>query len=122
MAQNPEKYYYINRVGLIRGSWAHKKFEADAAKHHMEDQPGKLVALRLTEYYELLERMGGAWTVPGTLVGAAVPMNGANGKLSLPEHSQVTVTEEEEEDSKPTKEPDDPDAALDDSIDYWTNL
>jgi|SRR5579859_2348012 len=120
MPQNPEKYHYINRVGLIRGSWAHKKFEEDAAKHHMEDQPGKLVALRLTEYYELLERMGGAWTVPGTLAGTSAAMNGANGHRSLPE---VSSQEEEEESPKPTRvEPDDPEATLDDSIDYWTNL
>jgi hypothetical protein len=57
MGINNNKYVYINRVALVRGSWALQKFEEDAAKHHMEDQPGKLAALRLTEYYELLERL-----------------------------------------------------------------
>ena len=52
MPKDREKYRYID-VGLERGSWALVMFEEDARKHHMSDQPGKLLALRLTEYYEL---------------------------------------------------------------------
>ncbi len=58
MAKNSEKYQVIcTRVGLLRDSWALDRFIKDAVDHHMDDQPGKLVALRLTEYYELLERL-----------------------------------------------------------------
>ena len=52
MPKDREKYRYID-VGLERGSWALVMFEEDARRHHMSDQPGKLMALRLTEYYEL---------------------------------------------------------------------
>jgi hypothetical protein len=52
MPKDREKYRYID-VGLERGSWALAMFEEDARHHHMSDQPGKLMALRLTEYYEL---------------------------------------------------------------------
>jgi hypothetical protein len=51
MPKDREKYRYID-VGLERGSWALAMFEEDARRHHMSDQPGKLMALRLTEYYE----------------------------------------------------------------------
>jgi hypothetical protein len=51
MPKDREKYRYID-VGLERGSWALVMFEEDARRHHMSDQPGKLIALRLTEYYE----------------------------------------------------------------------
>ena len=51
MPKDREKYRYIE-VGLERGSWALTMFEEDARRHYMSDQPGKLMALRLTEYYE----------------------------------------------------------------------
>ena len=129
MAQNPEKYFYINRVGLVRGSWGHKKFEEDARLHHMEEQPGKLVALRLTEYYELIERLeklGGTWTIPGAPLpeanGAAraangtVTTNGATAKTVKLESQSGTQEEQREQEEQ------DPDQIIDDSIDYWTNL
>jgi len=119
MAANSEKYYYINRVGLTRDSWAHKKFEEDAARHHMEDQPGKLVALRLTEYYELLERLGGVWPVPGA--GIAVPTtNGAIASRAMPSIERNNSTSKAE--GKNEESTENSDQTLDDSIDYWTNL
>ena len=53
-----DKYTSIcGRVSLMRNSWALQRFVDDAEMHHMDDQPGKLVALRLTEYYEIVERL-----------------------------------------------------------------
>jgi hypothetical protein len=52
MPKDRERYRYID-VGLERGSWTLMMFEEDARKHQMSDQPGKLITLRLTEYYEL---------------------------------------------------------------------
>lgn len=51
MPKDREKYRYVD-VGLERGSWTLAMFEEDARRHQMSDQPGKLIALRLTEYYE----------------------------------------------------------------------
>ncbi len=52
MPKDRERYRYID-VGLERGSWTLAMFEEDAKRHQMSDQPGKLMTVRLTEYYEL---------------------------------------------------------------------
>lgn len=49
----PEKYLYFT-VGLLKDSFALDALRQDAIKHHMIDQPGQLIALRLTEYYEMM--------------------------------------------------------------------
>jgi hypothetical protein len=66
MSQDQEKYLYFT-VGLLRNSFALDALSQDALKYHLIDQPGKLIALRLTEYYEMMAR--------GTLhPGARMPL------------------------------------------------
>src|SRR2546423_9110826 len=88
MPKDTERYQYFT-VGLERDCWALERLKADAKKHHMSDQPGKLIALRLTEYYELLER--------GTLHAlASVPLasaNGSNGHKGMPSRERQPVEE-----------------------------
>ena len=55
MSQDLEKYLYFT-VGLLKNSFALDALSQDALKYHMIDQPGKLIALRLTEYYEMMAR------------------------------------------------------------------
>jgi hypothetical protein len=55
--KDTEKYQYFT-VGLLKSSFALEALNADATKHHMTEQPAKLIALRLTEYYDLLTRVG----------------------------------------------------------------
>ena len=55
MSQDVEKYLYFD-VGLLKNSFALDALWQDALKYHMIDQPGKLIALRLTEYYEMMAR------------------------------------------------------------------
>ena len=55
MSQDVEKYLYFN-VGLLKNSFGLDALWRDAMKYHMVDQPGKLIALRLTEYYEMIGR------------------------------------------------------------------
>ncbi len=50
-----EEYLYFT-VGLLKNSFALDALRQDALKYHMIDQPAKLIALRLTEYYELMAR------------------------------------------------------------------
>ena len=57
MSQDREKYLYFT-VGLLKNSSAIDALWQDALKYHMIDQPGKLIALRLTEYYELVAQGG----------------------------------------------------------------
>jgi hypothetical protein len=54
MSQNAaDKYLYFS-VGFLKNSSALEALRDDALKHHMVDQPGQLIALRLTEYYEMM--------------------------------------------------------------------
>jgi len=55
MPKDTEKYRYLN-VGLGWDSWVLSQLLQDAEMHQMADQPAKLAALRLTEYYRLVER------------------------------------------------------------------
>ena len=55
MSHDVEKYLTFH-VGLLKNSFALDALWQDALKYHMIDQPGKLIALRLTEYYEMMAR------------------------------------------------------------------
>jgi len=55
MSRDSEKYLYFT-VGLLKNSFALEALWRDALRYHMVDQPDKLIALRLTEYYELMAR------------------------------------------------------------------
>jgi hypothetical protein len=52
MPQDVERYLYFT-VALLKDSNALDALWQDALKYHMIDQPGKLIAMRLTEYYEM---------------------------------------------------------------------
>ncbi len=52
MPQDVERYLYFT-VALLKDSGALDALWQDALKYHMIDQPGKLIAMRLTEYYEM---------------------------------------------------------------------
>ncbi|MBV8696239.1 MAG: hypothetical protein JO183_12195 [Ktedonobacteraceae bacterium] len=56
MSEDMEQYQYFT-VGLLKNSFALEALKADALKHHMIEHPDKLIALRLTEYYDLLARV-----------------------------------------------------------------
>ncbi len=78
MSQDVEKYLYFE-VGLLKNSFALDALWQDAIKYHMIDQPGKLIAIRLTEYYELIAR---GILHPGASVSTAVtpPATGASSR------------------------------------------
>jgi hypothetical protein len=56
MSQNSSDKYIYFTVGLLKGSDALDALRADAVKHHMIDYPGQLIALRLTEYYQMMNQ------------------------------------------------------------------
>ena len=68
MSQETEKYLHFS-VALLKDSFALDALRRDALKYHMVDQPGQLIALRLTEYYEL---MAGGIMATGASVPAAM--------------------------------------------------
>lgn len=56
MSKTPSDKYLHFTVGLLKGSEALGALQDDALKHHMIDNPGQLIALRLSEYYEMMQR------------------------------------------------------------------
>ena len=71
-----EEYLYFT-VGLLKNSFALDALRQDALKYHMIDQPAKLIALRLTEYYELMAR--GILHQGVGMASAATPTTISNG-------------------------------------------
>lgn len=67
MAQDREQYLQFT-IKLLKGSFALSALWQDALNYHMIDQPEKLIAMRLTEYYELIARgtLRPGPSVPGT--------------------------------------------------------
>jgi hypothetical protein len=76
MPQDSEEYLYFT-VGLLKNSFALDALRQDALKYHMIDQPAKLIALRLTEYYELMAR--GILHQGVGMASAATPTTISNG-------------------------------------------
>ncbi|MBA2396673.1 MAG: hypothetical protein H0V70_28440 [Ktedonobacteraceae bacterium] len=85
MPKDREKYRYID-VGLERGSWTLAMFEEDAKRHQMSEQPGKLITVRLTEYYERKKE----WEMPTS----REMLSGDDGRLPIPSSSQQDRTDE----------------------------
>jgi hypothetical protein len=56
MSQSSSDKYVYFTVGILKDSPALETLKQDALKHHMIDHPGQLIALRLTEYYEMMTR------------------------------------------------------------------
>src|ERR671938_532807 len=106
MAQDKDPYVHFT-IKLLKGSFALNALRQDALAYHMIDHPDKLIAIRLTEYYESLSRgvsrpglnthggvatptpasSGGAATsTPASSSNGTVPASHANGseKASLP--------------------------------------
>ncbi|HEY1350910.1 MAG TPA: hypothetical protein VGF67_14915 [Ktedonobacteraceae bacterium] len=84
MAQDRDQYVQFT-IKLLKGSFALSALWQDAVNYHMIDQPEKLIALRLTEYYEMIMRAGGrpaAATPAPPLLPASLPAPiGTNGHL-----------------------------------------
>src|SRR6266700_8216839 len=76
MSQDREKYLYFT-VGLLKNSSTLDALWQDALKYHMIDQPGKLIALRLTEHYERMAQ--GSLHTDATISITALPKTSSNG-------------------------------------------
>jgi hypothetical protein len=122
MAKDNEKYRYIE-AAILRDSDTLASIEKDATEHHMTDHLGKLLAMRIADYYKLAERLG-TYSVEGILAAlsfgpgssAQVSSNstGSNGHSKQP-------TEVVEED--PTLQPSanvEENAA--EASDFWSSL
>lgn len=87
MAQDRDQYVQFT-IKLLKGSFALNALWQDALNYHMIDQPEKLIALRLTEYYEMVAR-GASRPVPALPAIPPSPapppaLPGANGHTPPP--------------------------------------
>jgi hypothetical protein len=92
----PDRDQYVQfTIKLLKGSFALNALWQDAVKYHMIDQPDKLIALRLTEYYEMVARgaspsgfgMQGMPVAQVTQTPAPAPTN--TGTLPTPQPTPV---------------------------------
>ena len=119
MSQDHEKYTYFT-VGLLKDSSTLETLRQDALKYHMIDQPDKLIALRLTEYYDLLSQ-------GNSHAGAAISNGKSNGTGKGSMHTPGNNVASPLNDYRVNNEnvltaSPDADQNADDAADYWTNL
>src|SRR5437667_11184418 len=96
MPKDGTKYRYLT-VGLAWDSEVLERLETDASKHQMDDQLAKMIALRITEYYELVKR---GVVVPGITV-LAEPSAPTTVKVA----TQITETRMSSNNAPPSSEP-----------------
>lgn len=116
MSQDLEKYLYF-RVGLLKNSFALDALWQDALKYHMVDQLGQLIALRLTEYYELMVR----GVLPPGAGGLFATMSTASGKGSGREGPTTASSPGNNDESIVTASPN-AEQNADEAAEYWTRL
>ena len=141
MTQDRDQYVHFT-IKLLKGSFALNALWQDALHYHMIDQPDKLIAMRLTEYYELLSRGAArpgpampatpaapaASPMPASAVPAPQPpLAGPNGRMvSQPLASQsqplTGYTGERGNDVIISSAPTVSDQNADDAADYWSPL
>jgi hypothetical protein len=121
MSQDVEKYLYFN-VGLLKNSFALDALWQDAMKYHLVDQPGKLIALRLTEYYEMIGRgilhPGASVSIAATPTATGASSSGING---------VSLLTDQADDNHPDEgnlvaASPDAEQNADEAAEYWARL
>jgi hypothetical protein len=125
MSQEQDKYLYFN-VGLLKNSFALEALRQDALKYHMIDQPGQLIAMRLTEYYELIARgivHPGASSTSIAVSPTAITHEGSS-REGAPVASPLPVSADEydsDDDGIVATSPD-VDLNADEAAEYWSRL
>ena len=124
MSQDRERYIYFT-VGLLKNSSTLDALWQDALKYHMIDQPGKLIALRLTEHYEMMAR-GDVLAGMGISITALSKANG-NGHHkenipSAPSNDANASGDYRSNDEGIIAASPDADQNADDAAEYWSQL
>jgi hypothetical protein len=123
MSQDLEKYVYFN-VGLLRNSFALDALSQDALKYHLIDQPGKLIALRLTEYYEMMARGNLHPGASFPLAATSTPSDNGDGREEITSASSTTGQMGDDHPNGGSIVAASPDAEenADEAAEYWARL
>jgi len=112
MSQDQEKYLYFT-VGLLKNSFALDALTQDALKYHLIDQPGKLIALRLTDYYEMMTQgnlhPGANIPLAATPTGITSPTTGQMND-NVPDNGSIIAASPDVEEN------------ADEAAEYWARL
>lgn len=101
MSQSSSDKFLFFTVGLLKGSEALEALRQDAVKHHMIDNPGQLIALRLTEYYELMSQKQQEQVAP---TSASPSVSTTNATNTTPTPHSTTIVTPREADMRPRSE------------------
>ena len=121
MSQDEENYLYFN-VGLLKNSFALGALWQDALKYHLIHQPDKLIALRLTEYYEMRSR--GILHPGASVSSAAMPTATGASSTGINGASLMTdqVGDDHPEDKSIVAASPDADQNAEEAAEYWARL
>jgi len=131
MSQDLEKYLYFT-VGLLKNSFALDALSQDALKYHMIDQPGKLIALRLTEYYELMARetLHPGASIPLAATSTAIVNGDGREGMSSANSTEINrassmagqMREDQQDDGNIVVASPDVEENADEAAEYWARL
>ncbi|WP_338258645.1 hypothetical protein [Dictyobacter halimunensis] len=125
MARNDEKYFYLNSVGIEKDSWTLERFLQDAKEHCMLDLLPKFLIQRLTDYYQLMDRL--ALKTEPSAGAAAATVSQPEASSDAPAMDQPTLVGARRGKKKGGTSQNQVPAAsesatVDDSADYWGTL
>lgn len=125
MPQNKEKYFYLNLVGIEKDSWTLERFLQDAKQHGMLDLLPKFLIQRLTDYYQLMDRLALKPETQGSSSAAAASLSEASSLETAVEQnvSSVSTRRKKKADAGIVQTASTSEVAtVDDSADYWGML
>ncbi len=121
MSQDDEKYLYF-KVGLLKNSFALDALWQDAMKYHLVDHPDKLIAFRLTEYYEMIARgilhPGASVSTALTTMVTGAGSTGINGASLMPDQAG----DYQPDDKSIVSASPDAEQNADEAAEYWPRL
>ncbi|SRR5713226_4480348 len=103
--RNSKKYFYVNNVGLEVGSETLELFLADMKRHHMSDTPGKFMASKITDYYDLLKKIEHGGVIPMVVSGSSSNNNHITQSNGHSEATRALVDQGEEDTQQSTTTP-----------------
>ncbi len=122
MGKDADTYRYFH-IGILWNSETLEDIKQDSIESHMQEQPNKMLAERIAEYYRLKRR---GFIIPGVTAAAVSMMptstpTRSNGYYPGGNGAHDSQDDQPEEQQLSSEDPDQGDN-VDASADYWTTL
>lgn len=124
MPRNDEKYFYLSSVGVEKDSWTLERFLQDAKEHAMLDLLPKFLVQRLTDYYQLVDRLAlKPETLGGSPAATSPRLEASSLETAEEQHVPLSTRRKKKVDTRTAQTTSVSEAAtVDDSADYWGTL